>query len=572
MQKTFLYSVYLFCMLLVITACGQKKIEEFKSLNNYTKSLQQKSINNVQKTIAKDTVLINELINFSSLKITGGFIGTVNERQTEKSADKFTLESDNVQKMDSSFQGYFKELFFEQNYINNTDIDFSAYTGDLKEKYNEKTVEFIDDNVIIENKKYYYQNTESTQRNNKLIRIDSVLIFAKIKLPIKTASINVLENVTNKYDVQIDELKENEVTLIIPIDTYKDFLAIQALNKEGKRMNPINKSSFPEYIITPSIKNELNALKNICNEILKENNEEKIDILIKKITDRQFRAVKEMYSFKLHLKELNKLKEKEKSLLMIFDFMEGFEHLFTIQNQSYIVNFSDNIKDVELFFADEYKQYLTEEVIHHEDDAYYSFENTYTLFGVSNDSIKEMGITNERGEIIIKDIDLNTEQTIIQSGNKYFLKFDRNEENDSLFWLDIKSKKLLYTPSFGEYIESVNEIYDIFKKDSGKGVVKNREITILPFTYYSIWVYDTFIAAYNRKSNLFEIYDLDFKRCLIEFNILSVRDLYRYRSFGEGEEDKKNTRFYLEIETKEGGRGEVIIDEKLKILSIKSKK
>ncbi|WP_440122593.1 hypothetical protein [Tenacibaculum sp. Ill] len=571
MNKAFLYSVYLFCMLLVLTACGQKKIEEFKSLNSYTKSLQQKSINNVKKTIAKDTVFINELINFSSLKITGGFIGAVNERQTEKSAEKFTLESDNVQKMDSSFQGYFKELFFEQNYINNTDIDFSAYTGDLKEKYNEKTVEFIDDNVIIENKKYYYQNTESTQRNNKLIRIDSVLIFAKIKLPIKTASINVLENVTNKYNVQIDKLKENEVTLIIPIDTYKDFLAIQALNKEGKRMNPINKSSFPEYIITPSIKNELNALENICNEILKENNEEKIDILIKKITDRQFRAVKEMYSFKLHLKELNKLKEKEKSLLMIFDLMEGFEHLFTIQNQSYIVNFSDNIKNVELFLADEYKEYITEEVIHHEDDAYYNFENTYTLFGVSNDSIKEMGITNERGEIIIKDIDLNTEQTIIQSGNKYFLKFDRNEENDSLFWLDIKSKKLLYTPGFGEYIESINDIYDIFKKDSGEGVVKNREITILPFTY-SIHVYDTFIAAYNKKSNLFEIYDLDFKRCLVEFNIMSVRDLYRYRSFREGEEDKKNTRFYLEIETKEGGRGEVIIDEKLKILSIKSKK
>ena len=34
MQKTFLYSVYLFCMLLVLTACGQTKEEQMEECLN----------------------------------------------------------------------------------------------------------------------------------------------------------------------------------------------------------------------------------------------------------------------------------------------------------------------------------------------------------------------------------------------------------------------------------------------------------------------------------------------------------------------------------------------------------
>ncbi|WP_237276120.1 hypothetical protein [Tenacibaculum ovolyticum] len=525
--------IFLLCAIIIITSCSQiQSIENAKNVTQYTKKLESSSINEIKKTIERDTILLNSLLHFASSEITQEplFSSQINN-PINKSVSKFKLQNYSKQEVEKNFTNYCNELYY-RNFSYSEYYETFLIESNYKQGNNKKEdsiLKKIKNNLSITKKRYFFDGKNIKKENIKLKRIDSIAVLIELKAPIKTNSIILSKNTNNKYNVKIDQINKNSTTIIIPTKHYNNFAEIQGFNSLGKRINKEHHSVFPILTVHNKLKNHLNKLKQNYKEILKEVSLQKIKASIKLITKEQFESVNQVLVLKNHIQNFKKKKNKTTT---IFDIIKGYENLFSSNNQLLKVVFPNKIERFELFFNTEYRNTTTTKTIKYKTTDYFDIDNPYILYYKTENDITKTGIVNKKGEVIVDEVIVNNKSYLTQKGNKYFLKKTyKAPKKDTLLWLDTKNRKLIPLNNFNDYHTNIKTNYDVFVKiiNDNKlyGIIKNQKEIIFPFDYTEFYNYKNFFAVKTKKND-FELYDINFEKIIFQEKIINIKSLDEY--------------------------------------------
>jgi|GEM_PF-871043 len=518
---------------LFLSSCGGQSPEKSQSAKKYIASLQAMKLDDLKLQLKKDTALLNKLIKTASFEaqLTSHF-SSGEKSIAEKSVPEFNINY-SVPKITETFNDYCKQLYFNQDFKEN-------YAEERLNLYSQNRFEFVsrynltDDNHIIEakdtilksleaeirpvEKNYFFKGKKMSKNDIGLKRIDSIETEIHLKFPLDFEKFTIEKSEKNtdykNHTIEIEAVKDNLAELKIPTALYADVIGYQAYNNQNIRMNSSALSSTPMLEIKGNIKNDLKELQNIFLDVLKENDENKAKEYLNQINQNHLDAKTNMSEFDTYIADLAKDEEKIKELGDISLFKEVAEKgkkVISSENQFVIVEFPDNIKTIDVFVATKFTTLQNKKMVkfnprEYSGGKYFDVNNPHIIYYsfIQGEGIK-YGISDKDGE---KITDAKYEKPD-QAGNDYFII------NDKLYWLDAPAKKMVSLPQFNNYIQTLKPGYDVFEKlagdKSGLGVVLNRNKVVLPFNYYRIDKYETFIIA-HKNSDGDDLYNLNLNK------------------------------------------------------------
>lgn len=524
------FTVTILIISLFLSSCGGESPQKTQKAKEYIASLQALTLNDLKQQLKKDTTLLNKLIKLTSLNMQlTSHLSSGEKSIAQKSEPEFSLNY-NTSKVEEIFNAYCKQLYFNQDFTeNDKDHKRSLYTVKMFE-FESRYDLTNDDHIIKENdsifkpfepdietieKSYFFKGKRLVKDDIGLKRIDSIETEIKLKLPVDFEKFTIgksEENVGYKNrTVEVEAIKDNVAKLKIPIEIYTDIISYQACNNQNVRMNSNALSSTPMLEIRKDIKNHLEELLDIFLAVLKEDDVNEARKLLNKINQNQLTAKDNMAEFNSYFSGLSQEKVKELGDIAFYEEVaEKGQKVIAVENQFVIVEFPDDVKTIDVFVATKFKSLQNNRMV--------KFNNHYLArkyFDVNNPNIiyntyekgkgLKFGVSNKDGDkIITAKFD-----EMKQVGNEYFIA------DGKLHWLDVAAGKMIALPQFQNYRQTLKPGHDVFEKSAGDesavGVVLNRTKVVLPFEYYRIDKFDTFIIA-HANSETDEIYDLNFKR------------------------------------------------------------
>lgn len=398
-------------------------------------------------------------------------------------------------------------LFTNEQFLFKDDLFHKFHKSYKNSKY---IFDYIEDNVEVSKEEYYFLGKKINKKEIGLKGIDSIKTNMSITYPTKIEKIVVkpYEHKKINFKNHIIEIEKSELELEIPIAISKDLQGIQGINKSNIRMNASTSSSYPLIEVHQKIKNEIEDLSRILNNVLVAKDKKQIIDLLNQLNQNHFNAKNMLVDFKKTADKLNKgIKEKED-----FNEIENYESLvnagskvITLENQSIIFDFPDEVKSIEIYLAKENNVISKNETLYSKDKKF----NKYNIYGQDGEKHERdlYGVVNKNGEIVIKA--------------KYpQLEFIENEYFDidyETYRINKDENKLEKLVDY-EYQVSIKPGYDVLRQKSGNeftGILKNFETEVFPFKYKYFGVYPSFIQTVLDSGQL-DFYTHDFKK--INFN------------------------------------------------------
>lgn len=520
----------IFFVVLFYSACSQTQTPQTAEAKKYIASLKAMNYNELKDLLKKDTALLNKLIKTATFttQLTSHF-SSGEKSKVDKSVAEFEINNDQA-KITALFNHYCKHLLFEQNFSDSyADNTFSLYGQNLfayesrfsltddnhviKEK--DSLFKPFVENVITDEKAYFFRGKKIKKADIGLKRIDSIETELSLKFPTdfekfaieKSAKTETYKDAT----IEVESIKENMAQLKIPMALYSEIIGYQAYNNKNVRMNSSAMSATPMLTIEKKVSESLKELLAIFTDVLSEKDEKSGKEKLDQINQNHLYAKANMAEFDAYITKLAKDKEKVKELGDVGLYNElanAGKKVLGVQTQYVIVEFPDDIKSIDVFVASKSVSLQNKAMVkygNHYLDLKYFDEAKPNIVFYSKKNDRKFGISNRDGEIIIEP----KYDELRQLSNEYFT------DDEKLYWLNVGSKKMVPLPQFVSFVQTLKPGYDVFEKtvgdDDKSGVVLNREKTILPFEYYRFEKYEHFIVA-SKTHNLDEIYDFNFKK------------------------------------------------------------
>lgn len=515
---------------LFLHACSQQQAPQTAEAKKYIATLKAMNYDELKNQLKKDTVLLNKLIKTSTftLQLTSHF-SSGEKSKVEKSVAEFEINNDQA-KITPLFNDYCKDLLFEQNFSDSfLDSTFSLYGQDLfsyesrfsltddnhliKEK--DSVFKPFVENVITDEKAYFFKGKKIAKADIGLKRIDSIQAEISLKFPVNFERFEIEKaDKTAAYkdnSIEIEGIKENVAQLKIPIGLYSEIIGYQAYNNNNIRMNSSAMSATPMLTIDKTVSESLKELLVIFADVLKEKDEKSGKEKLNQINQNHLNAKDNMAAFDVYLNKLSADKEKLKELGDIGLYNEianAGKKVIGVQTQFVIVEFPDDIKSIDVFVATKSVSLQNKAMVkygnHYLNPKYFDEAKPNIVF-YSKKNDRKFGISNRDGETIIEP----KYDELRQLSNEYFMG------DEKLYWLNVANKKMVALPQFVSFVQSLKQGYDVFEKtvggDNKSGVMLNREKAILPFEYYRFEKHEKFIIA-SKSYNLDELYDFNFKK------------------------------------------------------------
>jgi len=520
----------IFFVVLFYSACSQTQTPQSAEAKKYIATLQAMNYDELKDLLKKDTALLNKLIKTSTftLQLTSHF-SSGEKSKVDKSVAEFEINNDQA-KITTLFNDYCKNLLFEQNFSDSyADSTFSLYSQDLfayesrfsltddnhiiKEK--DSLFKPFVENVITDEKAYFFRGKKIAKANIGLKRIDSIETELSLKFPTDFEKFAIEKSdKTETYKdatIEVESIKENIAQLKVPIALYNEIIGYQAKNGKNLRMNTNALSSTPMLSIDKNVQESLKELLAIFTDVLKENDEKNAKEKLNQINQNHINAKNDMAEFDVYLDKLSKDKAKVEELGNVGLYNElanAGKKVLGVKTQFVIVEFPDDIKSIDVFVATKSVSLQNKAMVkygnHYLNPKYFDESKPNIVF-YSKKNDRKFGISNRDGETVIEP----KYDELRQLSNEYFTG------DEKLYWLNVGSKKMVPLPQYKSFVQSLKPGYDVFEKTVGEdnkcGVVLNREKTILPFEYYQIEKQEHFIIA-KKTYNLDELYDLNFKK------------------------------------------------------------
>ncbi|WP_313375466.1 WG repeat-containing protein [Chishuiella sp.] len=576
MKKMIGNYILLFFLNLFIISCGQN-LENTSNANSYVEFLQKKDVEEIKNQIRNDTVFLNKIVDFSTIRyrISLSVSSSVKMKLTESVPEFKQIDSILLKE---KFNEYVLSSYFEQQfYIALPDKkEFRLFSNkqflfrdDLFHKFNDSyknskyIFDYIENNVEISNEKYYFIGNKINKEEIGLKGIDSVNVNLSIKYPAKIEKIVIKPYEQKKINFKnhIIKIEKSELGLEIPIAISKDLVNIQGINKSNIRMSASTSSSYPIIEIHHKIKNEIEDLSRILNNVLVAKDKKQIINLLNQINQNHFNTKNMLADFKQKADKLNKeIKEKED-----FSEIEYYESLvnsgrkiITLENQFINFDFPDEVKSIEIYLAKENNIISKNETLYSKDKKF----NKYNIYGQEEkDNYRSLyGILNKNGEILVKAKYRNIEHV----DNEYF-NVDEGEGFDefSEYRLDEKEKKFVKLSNLGySYYGSVKPGFDILKdiKKEKFGIMKNFKEIIFPFDYEEIDFDPNIPFVEFYLNNTPEFFDKNLNK--INLNGRKIKTIYNFYLYNS---ELDFPELYVAIDST---KKRILINNKLEYISL----
>lgn len=507
-------------IILSITSCAQD-LKDIETSKEYQDILQSKDLESIKNQIKKDTVFLNKLLKVCDSEIQYTFhISSGVKNPVKSSVPNFQIDTD-LPKFTELFNQFAPNSNFEQNFQKNSDKKkIKVFENEIFEFENnlEYTIPNYDSiyknittNTNYKIQKYYYKGKPIALNLIGLKRIDSLEVTIKTEIPLAFEKINLTKNKNNlykNYNIEIVRVKENSAELKIPIQLYHKIIGYQASNKSNFLMNTSALSSNSILEIDKSIKSNLVQLNAILLNILNETDENKAKNYLNDITQLMFDAKNKLNTFQIEVESFSKTKPKDQFGVNTYEKVAKIgKDVFSIVNQSVMVEFPDDISSIDLFVQTDSKILEKTQIVHYKKDQFEDPNNPTIVFSSFEEGKGILyGISDKDGAILLEKI---SDEKPEQAGNDYFYI------NQKLHYFDKKNKELLQLSDYSRYIGQIKKGYDILEKETTakgekkylEGVVKDTKEIILPFEYSSFVMYSKFFVAskeYNEKVDLFD--------------------------------------------------------------------
>ncbi|RZL37298.1 MAG: hypothetical protein EOO96_05285, partial [Pedobacter sp.] len=277
---------------LFFCACNKPKAQQTAEAKKYIATLKAMNYNELKDLLKKDTALLNKLIKTATFttQLTSHF-SSGEKSKVEKSVAEFEINNDQA-KITALFNDYCKHLLFEQNFSDSyADSTFSLYGQNLfayesrfsltddnhiiKEK--DSLFKPFVENVITDEKAYFFRGKKIKKADIGLKRIDSIETELSLKFPTdfekfaidKSAKTETYKDAT----IEVESIKENMAQLKTPITLYSEIIGYQAYNNKNVRMNSSAMSATPMLTIDKKVSESLKELLDIFTDVLNEKDE-----------------------------------------------------------------------------------------------------------------------------------------------------------------------------------------------------------------------------------------------------------------------------------------------------------
>ena len=513
--------IQILTILLFTTSCSQV-LKDTKTAEAYKNNLAKKSLSEIQSQIKSDTVFLNDLIKYTTfdLQLISHFSSSEKQKPNQ-SVPEFTLNND-LPKMDEVFGKYCSKFSFEQSFDETYSKDKFRIFGNDRFDYQSSfpidgsNLKEQKSNIQIAEKQFFYQGKPILENEIGLKRIDSISTDIELKIPVSFEKLTLNQNQKKlkykNFELSVESIKENTAQIKVPIELYQEIIAFQAYNKEGKRMNSGSISSIPILEISSEIKNQLNLVKEIFSKILNETDEAKAKLLVKEISQKHFDAKNGMADFSDYIKELEKEKRKIEDFGDDISFYEEVaekgRNVIAPESQLLVVDFTDDIKSLEIFVGTEFNVLKQQKTILYNPKSFYDRQNPNIIYHTfrKGEGLK-FGIIDKNGNKLAEA----KYEKFHQLGNDYF------SLDEKLHYLNKEKGSLVHLSEYSGFWETVKPGYDILEKKSGEnllyGLVKNQKEIIIPFEYSLIKNYGQFLVANNKQyGKKVELFDENFKK------------------------------------------------------------
>ena len=188
-------------------------------------------------------------------------------------------------------------LFTNEQFLFKDDLFHKFHKSYKNSKY---IFDYIEDNVEVSKEEYYFLGKKINKKEIGLKGIDSIKTNMSITYPTKIEKIVVkpYEHKKINFKNHIIEIEKSELELEIPIAISKDLQGIQGINKSNIRMNASTSSSYPIIEVHQKIKNEIEDLSRILNNVLVAKDKKQIIDLLNQLNQNHFNAKNMLVDFK----------------------------------------------------------------------------------------------------------------------------------------------------------------------------------------------------------------------------------------------------------------------------------
>jgi hypothetical protein len=330
----------------------------------------------------------------------------------------------------------------------------------------------------------------------KLQRVDSMQIQASYSYATAydTVVIRRSDKDSVRYgnvSIRINEQKDNEVTLSLPVALNNKVIGYQAVNSNDVLMSPSGHSSMPVIGVSYKVMGELDDFKASLAKAMVQSSKEAAWAELEKIPDHFFENRNRVEQL---LKEMNKIDQLAESDLsfretmqIIKKFQATYKNILGPREQTLELKFPGDMDQLYLFIATQYDS-LRQNVIAF--DASEQKGNEVYFDEAEN----KYGIIDPRSNIIIP---AKFERLTKQDDQYFVAEVDTNE---TTYYLNIKEKKLEQIAADKKVVSQLTKELVVFSdKEDYEGVLRNNKEEVVPFKYDRISLTGDILVAEGSK-------------------------------------------------------------------------
>ena len=349
----------------------------------------------------------------------------------------------------------------------------------------------------------------------KLQRVDSLQVQASYRYA--TAFDTVIIRKSDKDSVrygdagiQINERKDNEVTLSLPVAFNAKVIGYQAVSTDGVLMSPAGHSSMPVIGVSSAVIDELRDFKTKLARAGAQGNKEAAWAELEKIPEHAFESRNRVQQL---LKEIDKIDQLEKSDLsfretmqVIKKFQATYKNILGPREQTLELKFPADVDLVYLFVATRYDS-LRQDVVAFNGEEQKGNEVYF------DETENKYGIIDPHANIIIPA----TYERLTKQDEQYFVA--QADTNETTYYLNIPEKKLEQIAADKKVVSQLSKALVVFSdKEDYEGVLRNNKEEVVPFKYDRISLTGDILVAEGSKRgrSFYEFYTTAGKKIDIE--------------------------------------------------------
>lgn len=500
MQHMTLRPSFILLLSFCFSACARNSTQAAAGKADYIATLENLSYSAMQQKLKSDIAQLDKLADSTrgitlslSFSISGG-----NERSgAADTAAHFQLPA--AAMIREEFGGLQNGMEAEQQFmLPGSGFEFSPGNR----------LEVIDgDNVHYTIAKVYTGGRELAPEALKLKRADSLQLRAAYQYP--TAYDTLVIRSTDKdsvrygsFNILIDELKENEVSLSLPLALNSKLIGYQALSKEGILMNASSHSSMPVTGVSAGVLNEIKTMREQLRHALAQGSKEAVLAAVNSIPEHAFTSRNRLEQLFGDIDKIGKAEAKDLSFKeiarLVRQFRDNYKDILGPKAQSLELKFPAGVAQVYLFAGTRY------------DSLSQSITAVNTAPKGENEVFRDQA-TNKYGIIDAASNILIPAQYegLTKQNPLYFV--ERVDAQEFTYFLNTAARKLEKIDGGKKIVAQLNKDLAVFSdKDNYEGVLRNNKEEVVPFRYEHISITGGVLVAEGSKRgrSFFEFYTI----------------------------------------------------------------